>query len=587
MQSMALDRNGVAEFRVPAIAGLDPQEGGLRFVAAIGEPGFCEAERTLRWSAGRDEYLAKLTTRRGATLHGSVVGVDGKTFRGSCSLALLGAADPRRPSRSLPIRTYARDGRFALDLAQAGTMTLVAYSAKGGSQRIPGLELDPASLPGDLIVRLEGRGTLAGRVLDPSGAPVPHLSLQVAHNDEKTPVRRSGIPAFSVLKARAGGHRAVLVSTDAEGRFEARGLLPGPYRFYDRGEEMRDIGGRAWSTGATGIELLVDAFLLTVAVEDADGRSVEVQASGKRKVDSLALLAQSVEGEAPRLQWRKRDGVLMARAMPGVVYAIGVWGAGYRLVEERVVLSPQQRRADIRLRLRAKEEPAGLRIQALGHDGAALRAGVWVRIYSDSGQAVLAQAGSGAGEALEVSLPPGNYRVGVQPMGGGVQDLDEAELELEEEPALLEGPTLHLLELRPGEIYEHRPRMIGMGWLRLQVKVPGELQPSTRVAVEARRVGARPEFSDADSASWRTLEFRGALDPRASFSQAQGRVPTSHGSIDPHPGLLPNLDQRCGSPLEAGTWELRITCEGHVPQRASIDLVSGQESVLELELLSR
>lgn len=592
-----LDEEGQALFRIEPIPGFDLNVDRLTVVASLSEPGYCEGQKSFRWKPDRAQLTAKLVARPGATLHGRVVGVDGQPPVGSCSLALQGTSDPNRPSRLRPVRAYARGGEFALDLTHPGTFVLTAYSRPGGSQRISGLKLDPNDLPDDLVVQLEGPGVLAGQVLDPGGLPVPNLSLGLVHNDERGTRRGTGYDISSVLKAQAGGHRVASVTTDDQGRFEATGLAAGLFRIYDNEEQEQDLGGRAWPTGLMGIKLVVDAYVLSVSVEDAEGEPLEAAVSGRREIDRLWLHSCTVSGDAPRLKWILRDGVRIARTRPNVVYEISAWGGGYSRSHREVSLGPKNRREHVSLVLSPKLEPAELILQPLKPGGEALQGKVRARIYAGRNPDALARLEGQADTAMQASLPPGTYRVVVEKPDEMWDRFDlehwrealAGDSDEEDVPALPApsfGSVVHTLELRPGESLKHRPRLIGMGWLRVRAATQGPVGPATRVRVQARRKGPLEPSSHVDSSNWQNLSFPGAVDSRASENQAQSVRHSSHGSDDANEGLLPNLDQRAEWPLAVGTWQVRIECEGHVPVEVKAVVAQERESLVEVQLTS-
>ena len=591
-----LDEGGRAELHIEAIPGLDPRVDELQVLASISEPGYCEGQRSLRWKAGRQQLIAKLVTRPGATLHGRVVGVDGQPPVGSCYIALQGTADPNRPSRLRPTRTYAREGKFALDLTHPGTFVLTAYSRGGGSQRISELELDLDALPDDLVVQLEGAGVLSGRVLDPDGSPLPNLILDFIDNGQGGPKRRAPWPSSAVLKAQSGGHHEAWVTTDDQGRFEVTGLKAGLFRIYDREGEEQDLGGRAWPTGSLGIELLVDAYVLSVSVEDAEGEALEAAVSGRGELERPWLQSCAVAGDAPQLHWIQRDGVGIARARPNVVYEISAWGGGYSRAHQQVSLGSKRRRVHLTLALPPKKDPAELILQPLDPGGQALGGRVRARVYAGRPPRALKMLEGQARTAIRASLPPGTYRVVVErpdeiwgrfDLARSRQLAGDGDGDGEEVPALPApsyGPVVHTLELRPGEAYEHRPRLVGRGWLRVKARLEGRAGPATRVQVQVRRKGPPEPSSQADLSDWRELHFPGAVDSRASLGQAESVRHTSHGSGDERDGLLPNLDQPSGRPLEVGTWEMLVECEGHIPVETTLMITREEETFVEVQL---
>jgi len=129
-------------------------------------------------------------------------------------------------------------GAFSLHNVPAGSFKLVARSPAGpvGSQPIVVAELDQH----DVVIQLEARASIAGRVLDTTGAPVGGVEVSAMRTDAGDGDHRI---AFG-----DGGHSEA--TTSANGAFKLLSLQAGTYELSAHvRDEMFDFGGHTDKAG--------------------------------------------------------------------------------------------------------------------------------------------------------------------------------------------------------------------------------------------------------------------------------------------------------------------------------------------------
>ena len=158
---------------------------------------------------------------RGRTLEGRVVDADGNPVAGATVLSTHGIS--RRP-----LTTSDERGRFRLEgLRMRGEVSVLALTE--GASLAAGAKVDPddwprparghpaADAPEEFALVLRPPVTIRGIVRDRDGEPVPGVEVQFNSND------------FSLYTAEVPPalHRHAVVPTDAEGRWQIEGLVPG------------------------------------------------------------------------------------------------------------------------------------------------------------------------------------------------------------------------------------------------------------------------------------------------------------------------------------------------------------------------
>jgi hypothetical protein len=201
------------------------------------------------------------------TIAGRVLGVDGTTPRGGLTVRLLDS------HYGWPVRqtTSAEDGAFSFETQPLGTYILDVVEVIAGSERVRDrvsnvtLSANGQTVTRDL--RLIGLGTVTGRVLDTTGAPVPLLYVSI----------RS-------LNSAVGGYHSAM--TNASGVYTINHVPTGRFSVtandsYRRqqGETFGEITQHGQSVNAD-IQLLNNTVLLPQYRYDANNAYFDIQPDG-------------------------------------------------------------------------------------------------------------------------------------------------------------------------------------------------------------------------------------------------------------------------------------------------------------------
>ncbi len=388
------------------LAGLAPGYLDLQVVA--------EGYRTrdvegLQVAADRDLEGVEVVLLRGATLEGRVTTGDGEPAAGLVvqvqgESRLFGRRRPGTPPR--PYRPSQRsahtdaEGRYRVDGLEPDRYTVQA-KAEGRGEAQARLEIGELGEVGethlDLVLK-EGRGvTVAGRVVDEDGGPVPGAEVRLAAGD-----RRNG-------SMQLGG------ASLPDGSFRLTGVAAGTYRLTAGGPGLLDPepDRQVQVAGAPveGIELRVARSAgLTVT-----GRLLGLTPEEARwvRVDAWQGFGRSLPGavEAP-------DGYRVAGLDPGP-WVVGAAHADGRHVESTIELTAETPQAVLDL------EFPGAGFTLSGHaaaDGRPL-AGALVELAPSAPQVDAGRRQTRAGldgRFVLRDLPAGRYRLFVLDEGSGV-----------------------------------------------------------------------------------------------------------------------------------------------------------------------
>lgn len=215
-------RRGIAQTSVFFTARTDSSgaflveaEGDGPFNLRADAPGFAPTILE-KLKAGEGSTLVSLKRGVGAT--GSVADLASGTPVPDAEVLALseinkGFRDPEDPKRFAASAKTGRDGSFSFSNLAPGFYTFrVIASGRAASEANERPIGDGTQKP--VILFVEPGFDASGRVLDPSGKPVPKLDVRVQ------PTRRS----TSALRMIRGGSQPVPVRTDKEGRFTLRGI---------------------------------------------------------------------------------------------------------------------------------------------------------------------------------------------------------------------------------------------------------------------------------------------------------------------------------------------------------------------------
>lgn len=210
----------------------------------------------------------RFALQRSAILRGSVLPAGDA---GTVSVWLQNASSSRSWTQTdAPI---AADGRFALEDLTPGEYLVAAFVEARAVAPESGLRLEPGEEFELALVAREGARVLGRATSEPSGAPLAGLFVTAEP-------RRDGVPQQWTAAARQQA------TSDAGGRFEFAGLIPGAWRIVARNErganENRDL-----DVAASG-ELHEIEFAFPVA-SSLDGRVVDASGAGLAGCEVAAL----------------------------------------------------------------------------------------------------------------------------------------------------------------------------------------------------------------------------------------------------------------------------------------------------------
>jgi protocatechuate 3,4-dioxygenase beta subunit len=186
--------------------------------------------------AGSDRYVAAGVTRIALADHD----LDGVIVRVARSLTVTGHVEPRQvcdvqqeavESMDLALRapavTTGPDGAFALGPIAEGAIRIAARCPSGDQGTA---QARAAAGAPDIVVPLTAGGSVAGRVIDPSGAPIAGtgvVATEVSHG-ERTTIRNGVVTS------------GIQTVSDAAGAYHITGLSAGSYRLsaLDRGRPL-------------------------------------------------------------------------------------------------------------------------------------------------------------------------------------------------------------------------------------------------------------------------------------------------------------------------------------------------------------
>ena len=406
----------------------------LRFFARVVEPGW-ERVSTSRGVQGQTSPL-RLVARRGGTVHGKVLDAAGRPVEE----AHVGIDYGREDGPHAPARTNA-EGRFTLHWTPtmaADEVRIVARKAGLGAGESPSFRLAPELWRRTLELPLEPGTTLAGRIVDARGRPVPGLAV-TAHPSAGFP---RGLFVYS--GEGRGGLLVARAWTDARGDFELRGMARGSYelhatltgatRFAKRIDADRlgtPLGTLEAPTSGPGL-LVHDLPRLEVTVVDHEGRGVDLASAvaprpGPGEPGLTVMRLPSLDAQLPVSPDRVAGAAAGSRATfpcePGASYLVCWTHPDVALRELRVQASYDSLTA-VRIELE-HPAPSVLSVRPLGTDGGPVGARVALDIHSaDSGRRLASTHGdlpdvvsilSPRRERVtfDAELPAGRYRVRV------------------------------------------------------------------------------------------------------------------------------------------------------------------------------
>ncbi|HKA87287.1 MAG TPA: carboxypeptidase-like regulatory domain-containing protein [Haliangiales bacterium] len=271
-----------------ALEGLPPGN----YALSAGGPDMLEAERPVRVTVrDRDVEGVKLTVRRGATISGRVEPAAVAEVGIRHDLDVPAGGRMLRIERGASTLT-APDGTFVLGPVAPGTVVLAARAADG-RRGVAEVSVPPAGATG-VVIHLETRGGLSGRVVTTGGKPMAGVSVHARRVEEGQSV------TMIVNGLDVGAERA---PTGEGGRWEILGLAPGSYELTvhdEAGDAFLPAGGAAPPQVSLGENERKDGIELTVEVNDGVIRGTVLAPDGKPLGDAWVTASASMELPQPR-----------------------------------------------------------------------------------------------------------------------------------------------------------------------------------------------------------------------------------------------------------------------------------------------
>lgn len=425
------------------------------------EPGFAHETRFAEVperDPGRDPEHSRgaqpsvslaLLARAGTTLRGRLVDAGGAPRAGQVRLVTVTGEGTLRHGRAFPVGS---NGWFELPLLEEGPTTLLAEAGEHGTAALRDLDVRFASPPEPVELRLAGEGRLRGRVRDDAGRGSAGLELlavlaELEEPDPDRAGRRLVEPRTSAVRLEGRGRHWASATTGADGSFDLRGLVAGPYRIYAELEAR----GRASETllltlspvAADGapLDLALERPHLVVLVHGPDGSPVEGDVGfdeyAWREPDHAVwprepwvIVAPELAGapldtrldaplDAPldasgaRLTGRRTaDGRLVYEVEAGRRYQVGLIGGGHPWSPVEAEVPPGGARVDVALRLAPEVATGELAIDVADADGP-VRRDLEIRVEDPrDGVPLVWRAGFGRSTwPWRVTLPAGVYRL--------------------------------------------------------------------------------------------------------------------------------------------------------------------------------
>lgn len=189
-------------------------------------------------AAGSERAGIEIVLRDGGEVSGQVVWSDGTPAAGATVIATK-RGWIHQPIQSKSYRFEARtgiDGRFSFRGIKRGELDITAFTDDASSPLVP-VDLTKRSSVRDLKIELSYEGTIRGRVVDETKAPVAYAVVKYAIDPNMGPPDASGKPPQRGRRAEMmSQHRDFALPksigatrTDLEGNFELRGLPQGLY----------------------------------------------------------------------------------------------------------------------------------------------------------------------------------------------------------------------------------------------------------------------------------------------------------------------------------------------------------------------
>ncbi|MEO0650918.1 MAG: hypothetical protein AAFZ65_09580, partial [Planctomycetota bacterium] len=532
IEDLLTDAEGVVDIEV----GADAEQ---RFTTLVGKPGFQSATYSRFFTPGT-ERTEHLSLERGMTIVAQLVDVEGEPASGLAFLQITEVLSGSEVLLEMGAGSVIGAGgraEFSLEFDEFEPSEVMVEVRQRDAGRSAPVRLMLGGLDrydlGEVV--LEAEAPVTGQVRLGDGTPLGSEQVQIG------------------LYAHAAGdeRRRPLKSSrlDTAGRFEITGLEPGEYDAVARCGYTELPGGMATNVGPGAfVELVVDALWVDITATDGDGEPVELSAIEFAQAGQLALsrLPQPDGVERPQIDlvvprgedvWvlTQHRGVTLSALLDGSLpvgrHALVLEPEGVDAGTVSVSLAGVPVDHDVVLDLRLT--PDG--------DGWPLRESVRV----DAGKAA----------SLEGVLP-GRYsvRATVQHAEWGQQAVFAAS-EVPDSLVVVAG--------------EESP-------LRLPVLAKAMFE--ARIVPPAEDGGARARISLRERDATAESDWRGL--PLVWFTERNGSRRRSGGtSSELDCPTFPNY------PITPGAYDLRIEVDGYRTEIVAVDLVAGEVTPVEVDLV--
>ncbi len=575
------DEQGAFQLELPRPVGDD-----LLLVGWVQNSGYQRIATTKHVDSGSAEVALNLKPRQGATALLRIVDVEGREVLAD-SIELDPYETPT-PSwgrlgffwtdyRARPgVRRRPGTGEFELSV-RAPTEAYLLARAAGHGAGVLRVSLDPSRENEVFDVVLEGSGTLHGTLTDPVGRRLPGVELTAYSVDWLNEQEAPGDLAIKRGPPRelsGGGLASCSTTTDADGRFEFRGLRPGSYFVQDARPERDalrfDLPRTRYATDTAAIALVVRRYTVELTVADSRG-------------DPLAGLRPYCVRlpEVVKRGWRATDprgdefepGTWRFEVEEDQRYACGWIDPEHGRAERTVEVGGGEYLQRIDLRAAEHAEPATLVIEVRESDGRPYERQVgedlWVGVRSvDTGKELVAhEFDYDEQESVHVfRLPSGEYTA------FGLPALMHRMCGMEPVTRIDHLTAERRFSLSPGEERRIVLRPALGGRVRLRVRLPDDVR-------DPRLVSEHLDDDDADWPRRNDLLILGDESPcsRVSVLEPDGprRIPffyadtptSSWGDL-----LVPGTQAVSVFPLPTGPVRLRVETPEFEPVECTVEI---------------
>jgi len=350
------------------------------------------------------------------------------------------------------------EGEFRLHYGEAGRFRVLAVARELGMGLSEVLELDAGQSVEGLVIRLEGPGRLAGRVVDLEGQPVAGLALQAL------------LVGAGGEEPSGGGFPSVQGETDGEGRFEFTALRAGRFemratrredsdRIWDAPEYTWLLAPSPVSSLGGELELVFGEMQLVLKTQDDMGRLMHPGVGLLGRLKSRDVRAYLVPcspagrrvavdaSNVPIGRFRKDRSVRFAIRTDGD-YLVGVASLEMGVHEEVVHIGSEGMRTTRTVFLGPAAEPGTLRIRLVDGEGRKFEGGNRVVVQVPrSGTALFTSKWASTESEYEVQLPAGEYDASAKRL----ETLNLLDMTVGPEQA---SPGMQRAQVRSGEVTE-------------------------------------------------------------------------------------------------------------------------------------